>query len=125
VADEVNLQFMMEGQPPQVMNDWRDNPPKALTDRNLEQVDESVESFTYEDRYYDWPQKLLFVTTLGFALLFKGFMGSVFRLTVRFDPEGTARTKVTMVGTAHPRTREALGKLAADHGGPVGLTVGV
>ena len=125
MADEVNLQFIMPGPPPEVMNDWRDNPPEAFRDRGFQQVDEAVDSFVYEDRYYDWPQKITFVATLGVALLFKGFMTSVFRLTVRFDPEGEDRTKVTIMGTAHPTTREELGKLAAEHGGSVGLRVGV
>jgi hypothetical protein len=123
VADEVNLQFVMTGLPAQVMADWRANPPAPFGDFDL--VDESVESLTYEQHYYDWPQKIMFVATLGFALLFKGFMRSVFRMTVRFDPEGTSRTKATIIGKAHPKTRLVLGQLAAEHGGPVGLRVGV
>jgi hypothetical protein len=123
VADEVNLQFVMAGLPAQVMADWRANPPGPFGGFDL--VDESVESLTYEQHYYDWPQKILFVASLGVALLFKGFMQSVFRMTVRFDPEGTSRTKLTIVGKAHPKLRLALGELAAAHGGPVGLRVGV
>ena len=52
-------------------------------------------------------------------------MGSSFQLTVRFDAEGPSRTKVTIVGRAHPRTRRRLAELAAEHGGSVGLRVGV
>ena len=125
MADEVNLQFIMQGPPGQVMNDWRDDPPRAFKERNFQQVDEAVDSLVYESKYYDWPQKVMFVATFGVALLFKGFMTSVFRLTVRFDPEGDDRTKVTIIGTAHPTTRAALAELAADNGGSVGLRVGV
>ena len=88
-------------------------------------IDEAYNTLVYGSRYYDWPQKLLFVATLGFALLFKGFMGSTFRLTVRFDAEGTTETLVTIIGTAHPRTRSQLAELAAEYGGAVGLRVGV
>ena len=67
----------------------------------------------------------MWVLTLGVALLFKGFSRSVFRVTVRFDPEGGTRTKVTIIGKADPETRAGLGELAAQNGGPVGLQVGV
>jgi hypothetical protein len=59
------------------------------------------------------------------ALLFKGFARSVYRVTVRFDPEGGTRTKVTIIGKADPSTRARLGELAAQNGGSVGLRVGV
>ena len=52
-------------------------------------------------------------------------MGSTFQLTVRFDAEGSTATKITIVGQAHPRTRRRLTELANEHGGPVGLRVGV
>lgn len=118
IADEVNLQFLMPGQPSQVMAGWRAQPPPALERFKL--VDESYNSLSYSLRYYDWPQKLIFVTTLGLALLFAPFLGSLFNLTVRFDDEGDgARTKVTIVGHAHPRTRERLNELVEEHGGPL------
>jgi hypothetical protein len=104
----------MPGEPAQVMAAWRAQPPEALQPFKL--TDESYNSLSYALRYYDWPQKLLFVTTLGLALIFAPFMGSYFNLTVRFD-EGAAQTKVTIVGHAHPRTREQLSKLAEEHGG--------
>jgi hypothetical protein len=71
----------------------------------------------------DWPMKILAISTLGFALLFRGFMTSVFRVTARFDEEG-AGTRVTMVGKAHPDTRAALGALVTEHGGTTGLSFG-
>lgn len=104
---------------------WKADPPDAVSKNGFDLKDEAYDTLVYHSRYYDWPAKLLFVTTLGFALLFKGFMGSAFQLTVRFDAEGSTATKVTVIGQAHPRTRRRLTELATEHGGPVGLRVGV
>ena len=118
IADEVNIQFVMQGQPAQVMAAWKADPPEGFKGFKLE--DESYNSLTYKLRYYDWPQQITFVATLGFALLFKDFMGSTFDLTARFDDEGTAQTKVTIVGHAHPRDAAKLVDLANQHGGALG-----
>ena len=118
IADEVNLQFVMQGQPAQVMAAWRSDPPEALQGFKL--VDESYNSLSYQLRYYDWPQQITFVATLGLALLFKDFMGSIFDLTARFDDEGAAAAKVTIVGHAHPRTASKLVDLANQNGGALG-----
>jgi hypothetical protein len=123
MSDELQLQFDVRNQPGAVMEEWRREPPKALTEAGYELTDESFNSLTWEARYMDWPQKITVVASLGFALLFKGFMTSVFRLTARFDEEGTG-TRVTMLGRAHPRTRAALGELVTEHGGPTGLSFG-
>lgn len=125
MADEVQLQLILPGQPSQLLATWKTSPPAPFASEGFKLKDEAYDALTFESRYYDWPQKLLFVTTLGFALLFKGFMGSYFQLTARFDAEDSTRTKVTIVGKAHPRTRAQLATFAAQHGGPVGLTVGV
>jgi hypothetical protein len=125
MADEVNLQVITPGQPQQVQAEWKANPPKAFASEGYKLIDEAYDALTYESRYYDWPQKVLFVTTFGFALLFKGFMGSYFKLTARFDAEGEDSTKITIIGTAHPRTRLQLTTLADQYGGSVGLRVGV
>src|SRR5688572_16101871 len=122
MADEVQLQFVVAAPPAYVMDDWRRQPPAPFGEFEL--ADQSVASLDYIQRYYDWPQKLLIVTTFGFALLFRGFMRSTFRLTARFDEEGT-RTRVTILGSAHPTARRQLTDLAAQCGGPVGLRVGV
>jgi hypothetical protein len=123
MSDELQLQFDVNEPPASVMETWRRDPPEPIKDAGYELTDESFNSLTWEARYMDWPQKILVFCTLGFALLFRGFMTSVFRLTVRFDEDG-AGTKVTMVGRAHPRTRAALGELVAEHGGSSGLTFG-
>jgi hypothetical protein len=59
------------------------------------------------------------VCTLGVALLFKGFMESVFRITARFDEEG-ANTRILLLGHAHPRTQEGLAEVIAANGGITG-----
>jgi hypothetical protein len=123
MSDELQLQFDVHQPPSSVMEAWRREPPASLKDDGYELVDESFNSLTWEARYMDWPQKILIVCTLGFALLFKGFMQSVFRLTARFDEDGPG-TRVTLVGKAHPRTRAALGELVTEHGGSTGLSFG-
>jgi len=123
MSDELQLQFDVQEPPQAVMDRWRREPPEALKDGGYELADESFNSLTWEARYMDWPQKILVVCTLGFALLFRGFMTSVFRLTARFDEDGVG-TRVTMLGRAHPRTRAALGELVAQHGGSTGLSFG-
>jgi hypothetical protein len=123
VADEINLHFIVPGTPGTVMAQWRQERPPPL--RDFEVADEAVESLVFESHYYDWVWKLTFVLTFGVALLFKGFSRSVWRVTARFDAEGPTRTKVTILGKADEHTRAGLGQLAAQHGGPVGLRVGV
>jgi hypothetical protein len=128
VADEIQLGFVRSGTPEQVRAEWREHPPSALGhDRfpfRLE--DESFNSLTWVARYYDWPQKVLIVCSLGLVLLFfREFLQSSFRVTAHFEADGHTRTRVTLLGHAHPRTREALAELAAENGGTVGLTVGV
>ena len=123
MSDELQLQFDLNERPASVMEAWRRDPPEPIKEGGYELTDESFNSLTWEARYMDWPQKVLVFCTLGFALLFRGFMTSVFRVTARFDEDG-ARTKVTMIGRAHPRTRAALGELVTEHGGPSGLSFG-
>ena len=123
MSDELQLQFDIRQPPAYVLDTWRREMPEPLKEGGYELTDESFNSLTWEARYMDWPMKILAITTLGFALLFRGFMTSVFRLTARFEEEG-AGTRVTMVGRAHPDTRAALGALVAEHGGTTGLSFG-
>lgn len=117
--DELSLQFDVDGPPDHVMGEWRTQPPRALRDEGYKVADESYNSITYEMTYLDWPMKIVVVTTLGLALLFRGWLESVFRVTARFDEQGT-RTRILLVGTAHPRTRAALKQLADANGGVTG-----
>jgi hypothetical protein len=116
MADELLLRFEVPGPPRHVMAQWREAPPRALHGFRL--VDESTDTLTFEQAYYDWPAKVLFVTTFGIGWLLRGLMGSLFRVTAHFGEE-RARTRVLLMGTAHPRTQAALHALAAEHGGPV------
>ena len=118
MADEIKVQFDVQGPPDWAMQEFRSDPPRALVDGRYELVDESFNSLTYEARYLDWPAKLVVYGTIV-GLLFRGLMMSVFRITARFDEEGTD-TRVLLLGTAHPRTQAALHALIAEHGGPTG-----
>lgn len=122
MASEIQLQFILPEPPQRAAHSWKADPPGF---EGFDLVDESYNSLTYEQRYLDWPQKITMVLSLGVALLFKGFMESVWRATVRFDPEGTSRSKVTIVGKLDAPNRAALAQVAAQNGGPVGLRVGV
>jgi hypothetical protein len=125
MADEINLHYIDQAPPDQVMQAWRAQPPAFLEAGRFDLVDDSYNSLSYEARFYDWPAKLMFVATFGVGYLMRGFMESLWKLTVRFDADGEYRTRVTVIGQADQSTRAALGELAAAHGGSVGLRVGV
>ncbi|HEX8075140.1 MAG TPA: hypothetical protein VF545_09180 [Thermoleophilaceae bacterium] len=128
MADEIELHFIADEPPDAAIQRWRTDPPTPIRDGKFEVVDESYNSLTYEARFYDWPMKLLMVSTLGLAWLMRTIvpMGSIYRFTARFDPEGEdkRRTKITILGHASEETRAALGEVAAEHGGAVDLRVG-
>lgn len=119
MADEIELRFVVPGSPRQVMEQWRRQPPSALADAGYELADESLQTLSWQVRYLDWPGKLVAYGTFGVGLLFRGMMTSSFRLTAHFEEDGVARTRVVLLGTAHPRTRAALAALADAHGGPI------
>jgi hypothetical protein len=122
VADELELHFVVAATPDRAIAAWKADPPGPV--RGMELVDESYNSLTYEHKFLDWPQKLTIVLSLGLALIWKGFMESVWRLTVRFDPEGSTAARVTVLGKAPAETRAAFGALAEQSGGTQGLRVG-
>ena len=127
MADEIELHYIQDEPPAAALQAWRSGPPPVVKEGDFELVDESYNSLTFEERFYDTPQKILIIATLGFAWLLRKIvpMQSIWKFTVRFDPEdGERRTKVTILGKASEQTRTALGELAAEHGGAVGLRVG-
>jgi hypothetical protein len=127
VADEIELHYIHDEPPTAVLQRWRNEPPAAVREGKFAVVDESYNSLTFEARFYDTPQKILFVATLGIAWLLRNIapMQSIWRFTVRFDPEGGDRnTRVTIAGRAPEETRAGLGEVAAEHGGAVDLRVG-
>lgn len=123
MAEELELHFVVDGKPEDALATWREDPPGGLEDRGYEVVDESYNSLTYEARFYDWPAKVLFWTTFGVGYLFKDFMVSIYKLTVRFDSDERFGSRVTVLGKADDATRAALGRFATEHGG-TGLRVG-
>jgi hypothetical protein len=114
MADEIELHWTVSGSAEQAVAKWRADPPSALAGR-YELEDESYNGLTYQRTHYDWPAKLLFVipVTLPFALLLRTGLQSVFRFTVRFDADGRAATRITLTGTADPRTAAALRELSS------------
>jgi hypothetical protein len=128
MADEIELHFIAEEPPGAVLQRWRDQPPAVIRDGEFKIVDESYNSLTFESRFYDTPMKILMWATLGLTWLMRNIipMASIWKFTVRFDPEGEGerRTKVTILGHASEETRAALGEVAAEHGGAVDLRVG-
>jgi hypothetical protein len=105
MADELKLEFALPERPDQVLAAWRTAPPVALREGGYELMDESYNSLTWRSTYTDVPGKIMNVVSLG---LMKGFLESNFTLTARFDAGERGGTRVTMLGTAHPNTREAL-----------------
>src|SRR3954447_1471126 len=117
MADEIEIHWMVDLPANQALERWRSDPPAVIPKYDFKIVDESYNSLSYEHKYLDWPQKITIAGSLGVALLFKGFMQSVFRFTVRFDEAGPTETRVTLVGTCHPKTRAELEALAEVQGG--------
>ena len=128
MADEIELHYIADEPPNAALQRWRTDPPATVQDGKFKIVDESYNSLTFEARFFDTPQKILIVATLGVAWLLSKIspMQSIWKFTVRFDPEGEGgqRTKVTILGHAAEETRTALGEVAAEHGGAVDLRVG-
>jgi hypothetical protein len=128
MADEIELHYIDDQPPAAALQSWRTSPPAAISKGKFETVDESYNSLTYEARFIDTPMKILMFATLGLAWLMSKItpMHTIWKLTVRFDPEGEGdrRTKVTILGHASEETRTALGEVAAEHGGAVDLRVG-
>lgn len=123
MADEIELHYIADEPPPAALQRWRADPPGAIGDGQFEIVDESYNSLTFEARFYDIVWKIFIVMTFGLGWLLHWIlpMESIWKVTVRFDPEGEGdrRTKVTILGRASEQTRAALGEVAAEHGGAV------
>ena len=122
MANELELHFVVPEVPEQAIAHWKADPPGPL--RGMELVDEAYNSLTFEKKYLDWPQKITMVMSLGVALLFKDFMTSQYKATVRFDPEGAMASRVTILGLLPSDARAELGAMADQSGGTTGLRVG-
>jgi hypothetical protein len=122
VADELQIQFVVPGEPSQVQSTWRTEPPAPIRDGGYHVVDESYNSIVWEARYYEPLGKFMRVLSFG---VFSDFWENIWRMTAHFDAESATRTRVTITGNAHEDTRAAFRELAAEHGGATGLAVGV
>src|SRR4051812_43246413 len=111
----------MPAPPQQAMDGWRSQPPACMEKYKL--IDEAIGTLIYESSYVDVPQKISRISSFGLSKWLGGDE-SFFKLNVRFDAVDDTRSKVTIMGTAHPTTRKALGELAAQHGGPTGTSFG-
>jgi hypothetical protein len=113
MADEITLQFLLREPAAREMQSWRDSPPDPIRAAGLELVDQTLETLIYEGRYMDWPMKVTRALSLG---LFGNLGESVWKLSVRFDPDGEYRCRVTATGKLDEQTRAALGQWAAERG---------
>src|SRR5690242_17661565 len=115
MADEINLQFRQAEPASAAMRAWRDDPPAPIEQAGLALIDETMETLIYEGRYTDFTEKLMNFASLGLYKLF-GKAESIWKLSVRFDPDGDYASHVTIVGKVDADSRAALGRLAAERG---------
>ncbi len=101
MADEVNVVFMVAGEPAANVAAWRADPPPFLHD--YERTDESYESLVYEAN----------VTSAFTKISTFGFGKTLYRLAFTFRPvEDTTLTRVSVLGQASERTVQAMGSWA-------------
>jgi hypothetical protein len=105
MADEVNVSFLVAGEPSTNVAAWRANPPRFLED--YKRVDESYESLVYESN-----------VTTGFTKWATfGFGKTLYRMafTFRSDAVNPSVTRVTALGQAPEDTVNAMGAWAAQN----------
>src|SRR3954468_2774185 len=90
MADQVNVSFLVAGEPATNVAAWRATPPPFLDD--YKRVDESYESLVYEAN----------VTTTFTKVATFGMGKTLYRMTFTFrsDPADPALTRVTALGQA-------------------------
>jgi hypothetical protein len=102
MPDEVNVSFMLPGEPMTNVAAWRASPPSFLEE--YKRIDESYESLVYEAN----------VTTAFTKLATFGMGKTLYRLTFTFRPvDDTTITRVGALGQAPERTVQAMGAWAA------------
>jgi hypothetical protein len=103
MADEVNVSFLLPGEPPTHVAAWREAPPPFLHD--YKRVDESYESLVYESN----------VTSTFTRWATFGMGKTLYRLafTFRSDPANPAVTRVSVLGQAPEDTVNEMGDWAA------------
>jgi hypothetical protein len=104
VPDEVNLSFMLPGEPATSIAQWRTTPPPFLD--GYQRIDESYESLVYEAN----------VTTTFTKFATFGVGKTLYRLAFTFrltDGAAGPLTRVTVIGQAREDTVAAMGQWAA------------
>ena len=103
MADEVNVSFLLAGEPATHVAAWRATPPPFLED--YKRVDESYESLVYESN----------VTTTFTRWATFGMGKTLYRMafTFRSDAANPSVTRVTALGQAPEDTVNAMGAWAA------------
>ena len=100
MPDEVNVSFMLPGEPATNVAAWRATAPPFLDD--YQRVDESYESLVYEAD----------VTSTFMKVAMFGMGKTLYRLAFTFrDADGA--TRVNVLGQAHEDTVAAMGQWAA------------
>jgi hypothetical protein len=108
MANEVNVSFMLPGDPAANVASWRAQAPPFLDD--YARVDESYESLVYEAN----------VTSTFTKLATFGIGKTLYRLTFTFrlaDNTATPATRVVALGQADADTVKAMGEWAAANAG--------
>ena len=101
MADEVNVSFLLPGEPPTHVAAWREAPPPFLHD--YKRVDESYESLVYESD----------VTTTFMKWAMFGMAKTLYRLAFTFRDTDDGATKVNVLGQAQEDTVKAMSQWAA------------
>jgi len=103
VADEVNVSFLLPGEPATHVAAWREHPPPFLAD--YKRVDESYESLVYESN----------VTTTFTRWATFGMGKTLYRMTFTFrsDAANPSVTRVSALGQAPDDMVDAMGAWAA------------
>ncbi len=102
MPDEVNVSFVLPGEPAANVAQWHADRPSFLVDGGYQRVDESYESLVYESN----------VTTTFVKLATFGFGKTLYRLTFTFRPSDGA-TRVNVLGQASEGTRAELAQWMA------------
>ena len=101
MADQVNVSFLVAGEPATNVAAWRTTPPPFLDD--YKRVDESYESLVYESD----------VTTTFMKWAMFGMAKTLYRLAFTFRDTDDGATKVNVLGQAQADTVKAMSQWAA------------
>lgn len=98
MADEVNLEIRVPGDPLATMQAFRAQPPAWITDNRFTLADESYESLVYAAD----------VMRPGMKLLMWGMARTIYRITATFRADGAGGTRLTLLGQAEESMRAAI-----------------